>query len=112
MDPMKKLKLWDVAIITIVLIYILLPMLVLFEYAFAEVWYAYQLFPSRLGLKWFAWVFKHHDTRMAFIYSYTLAPLVMICTLAICIPAGYVLATRRTRLSIITENLVLSLIHI
>ncbi|RLG83967.1 MAG: hypothetical protein DRO40_02945 [Thermoprotei archaeon] len=106
MEREKKQKLWDAIIISIVMIYILLPMFVLFEYAFAEVWYAYQLFPVKLGLKWFSWVFKHHDTRMAFFYSYTLAPLVMLATLALCIPAGYVLATRRNRLSILTENLV------
>ncbi len=102
----RKQKIWDAIIIGVVLIYILLPMFVLLEYAFAEVWYAYSLFPEKLGLKWFTWVFRYYDTRMAFFYSYTLAPLVMLATLAICIPAGYVLATRRSRISILTENLV------
>ena len=102
----RRQKLWDALVIGFVMLYILLPMAVLVEYAFAEVWYAYKLLPSDWGLKWFSWVLKHYDTRMAFINSYTLAPLVMLTTLAICIPAGYVLGTRRTRLSIITENLV------
>lgn len=103
---MDKQRLLDILVIGIVAVYILLPLFVLFEYAFAEVWYAYQLFPSKLGIKWFSWVLKHHDTRVAFLYSYTLAPLTMIATLAICIPAGYVLGTRRTRLTAFTENLV------
>ena len=102
----KKQALLDALILGLVLVYLFLPMVVLFEYAFAEVWYAYKLFPNRLGLKWFAWVLRHYDTRMAFIYSYTLAPLVMLATLALCIPAGYVLGTKRTRLSLITETLV------
>ncbi len=103
---MRKQKIWDILIIGLVVAYIVLPLLVLVEYAFAEVWYAYQLFPSKLGFKWFSWVLENYDTRMSFIYSYTLAPLVMIATLALCIPAGYVLGTRRNKLSLITENLV------
>lgn len=102
----RRQRIWDFLVIGIVMLYLLLPMVVLIEYAFAEKWYAYQLYPSEWGLKWFSWVFKHHDTRMAFIYSYTLAPLVMLTTLALCIPAGYVLGTKRTKLSIFTENLV------
>jgi len=101
-----EVKIWDIIIIGIVVSYIFLPMVVLFEYAFAEIWYAYRLFPSKLGLRWFAWVLRHYDTRMAFIYSYTLAPLTMLATLALCVPAGYVLGTRRSKLSLITENLV------
>lgn len=102
----RRQRFWDLLIMSIVMVYVLLPITVLIEYAFAEVWYGYQLYPSVWGLKWFSWVFKHHDTRMAFFYSYTLAPLVMLTTLALCIPAGYVLGTRRTKLSIFTENLV------
>jgi len=102
----EGLAIWDIIILSIVVIYLFLPMVVLFEYAFAEIWYAYRLFPSRIGLKWFTWVLRHYDTRMAFIYSYTLAPLTMVATLALCIPAGYVLGTRRGKLSLITENLV------
>ncbi|RLE85015.1 MAG: hypothetical protein DRJ41_02065 [Thermoprotei archaeon] len=103
---MEKKKILDIIILGFVTVYIFLPMFVLFEYAFAEIWYAYRYFPSKLGFKWFSWVLKHYDTRMAFFYSYTLAPLVTLATLAICIPAGYVLGTRRTKLSLITENLV------
>ncbi len=102
----RRQRLWDLLVIGFVVFYMVFPIFVLLEYAFAEVWYAYQLFPTKLGFKWFSWVLRHYDTRMAIIYSYTLAPLAMLATLALCIPAGYVLGTRRTKLSLLTENLV------
>ncbi len=102
----KRQKLWDALVIGLVVFYMLLPMAVLVEYALAEKWYAYQLFPEKLGIKWFSWVLRHPDTRRAIINSYTLAPLVMLATLALTIPAGYVLGTRRTKISILTENIV------
>jgi putative spermidine/putrescine transport system permease protein len=102
----RRQRLWDMLVIGLVMLYILLPLFVLVEYALAEKWYAYKLFPEKLGFKWFSWVLRHTDTRGAIFNSYTLAPLVMLSTLALTIPAGYVLGTRRTKLSLLTENIV------
>jgi len=47
----RRQKLWDLLVIGFVVFYMVFPSFGLLEYAFAEVWYAYRLNPTKLGLR-------------------------------------------------------------
>jgi ABC-type spermidine/putrescine transport system permease subunit II len=75
--------------------YLCAPLAVVFLYAFSTKWFpSHWWFPQELGVKWFREIFLVGDVLGVILQSYLIALTVMACTLAICLPAGYVLGSR------------------
>lgn len=78
-----------------VVVTILIPLALVFLYAFATRWFATQWWwPQEFGLRWVLSVFQTDNLVRALINSYVLASLTTLGTLAITFPAAYVLGTR------------------
>jgi ABC-type spermidine/putrescine transport system permease subunit II len=74
---------------------ILLPLCLVFLYAFATKWFAaHWWWPQELGTKWILSIFETDNLINALVNSYFLATLTTIATLLITFPAAYVLGTR------------------
>ena len=88
----------DITVITLVSIYVLLPLFVVVEYAFAKKWYAsHWWFPQELGLNHFVEMFTLSNVGKSIFLSYLIASLVTLFTLIIGLLAGYALGTRGFR---------------
>lgn len=78
-----------------VVVTILIPLALVFLYAFATRWFATQWWwPQEFGLRWVLSVFQTDNLVRALFNSYLLAILTTLGTLAITFPAAYVLGTR------------------
>lgn len=78
-----------------VVVTILIPLVLVFLYAFATRWFATQWWwPQEFGLRWVLSVFQTDNLVRALFNSYLLAALTTLGTLAITFPAAYVLGTR------------------
>ena len=74
---------------------ILLPLGLVFLYAFSTKWYAtHWWWPQEMGTKWLLSIFQSENLVNSLINSYALAIFTTLATLAITFPAAYVLGTR------------------
>ena len=88
----------DIIIIISIVMYVLLPLFVVVEYAFAKKWYAsHWWFPQELGLKHFVEMFTLSNVGKSIFLSYLIASFVTLFTLIIGLLAGYVLGTKGFR---------------
>jgi ABC-type spermidine/putrescine transport system permease subunit II len=79
-------------------VYVLLPVVVVFEYAFAEKWFpSHWWWPQELGLKWFRELFTVGNILATIALSYWIALWVTLATLVICLLAGYAIGSRAFR---------------
>ena len=86
---------WPVAVITTVTLLILVPLCLVFVYAFATKWFAnHWWWPQEMGTKWILSIFQTDNLINSLVNSYLLATLTTIATIAITFPAAYVLGTR------------------
>ena len=86
---------WPVAVITTVIFLILVPLCLVFVYAFATKWFAnHWWWPQEMGTKWILSIFQTDNLINSLVNSYLLATLTTIATIAITFPAAYVLGTR------------------
>ncbi len=69
--------------------FLLLPLLTLLVWAFADEWRYPSVLPQSYSLKWWDWVFHNGDIGMAVRYSFETAPVVTILSAAVCLPAAY-----------------------
>ncbi len=69
--------------------YLLLPLLTLLLWAFADEWRYPSVIPQHFSLKWWDWVFTNGDVGSAARYSFETAPVVTLISAAICLPAAY-----------------------
>ncbi len=69
--------------------YLLLPLLTLIVWAFADVWRYPSMLPQSYSLRWWSWVFHNGDVGKAVKYSFTTAPVVTVLSAVICLPAAY-----------------------
>jgi len=58
--------------------YLLLPLLTLIVWAFADVWRYPSMLPQSYSLRWWSWVFHNGDVGKAVKYSFTTAPVVTV----------------------------------
>jgi len=70
-------------------LFLLLPLLTLLLWAFADEWRYPSIVPQALSLKWWDWVFHNGDIGQAVRYSFATAPVVTLISAAICLPAAY-----------------------
>ena len=86
---------WPVAVVTTVIALILVPLCLVFVYAFATKWFAnHWWWPQEMGTKWILSIFQTDNLINSLVNSYLLATLTTIATIAITFPAAYVLGTR------------------
>ena len=98
MNNSKLKMLLRTTVLSFFVIYLCGPLAVVFLYAFASKWYAsHWWFPQEFGFKWFAEIFLVGDVLGVILQSYFIAAMVMFCTLAVCLPAGYVFGSRAAR---------------
>lgn len=101
-------KKYFIFIISFLIIFsVLFPISVIFEWAFSEKWYGTSLFPEKWGIKWFKVLLKGGDLGKAMFLSFTIAPLVVLFSALISIPAAYVVGTKNFKGKRLIENLVL-----
>ena len=86
---------WPVIVIATVTLLILVPLCLVFVYAFATKWYAnHWWWPQEMGTKWILSIFQTDNLINSLVNSYLLATLTTIATILITFPAAYVLGTR------------------
>ncbi|MEM2576800.1 MAG: ABC transporter permease [Candidatus Bathyarchaeia archaeon] len=85
----------NIFVAAILLFYVLFPMLVVVFWSVAEKWYPEHWWaPEKVGLSWFKALFKLVDVQLSFIQTFTIAPIVVVLTALISIPAGYIFGTK------------------
>lgn len=86
---------WPVIVIATVTLLILVPLCLVFVYAFATKWFAnHWWWPQEMGTKWILSIFQTDNLINSLFNSYLLATLTTIATILITFPAAYVLGTR------------------
>ena len=86
---------WPVIVIATVTLLILVPLCLVFVYAFATKWFAnHWWWPQEMGTKWILSIFQTDNLINSLVNSYLLATLTTIATIAITFPTAYVLGTR------------------
>ena len=86
---------WPVIVIATVTLLILVPLCLVFVYAFATKWFAnHWWWPQEMGTKWVLSIFQTDNLINSLVNSYLLATLTTIATILITFPAAYVLGTR------------------
>ncbi|MCC7271465.1 MAG: ABC transporter permease [Alphaproteobacteria bacterium] len=86
------------AVLGLVALLILLPVFVVFEYAFATKWFpAHWWFPQEFGMRWFERLLGLGNIVNAMINSYMIAAIVAVTTLLVTFPAAYVFGARTRR---------------
>ena len=86
---------WPVIVIATVTLLILIPLCLVFVYAFATKWFAnHWWWPQEMGTKWILSIFQTDNLINSLVNSYLLATLTTIATILITFPAAYVLGTR------------------
>ena len=85
----------SIGVVSLVVLVILVPLGLVFLYAFATKWFAnHWWWPQEMGTKWLLSIFQSENLVNSLINSYVLAILTTLATLAITFPAAYVLGTR------------------
>jgi ABC-type spermidine/putrescine transport system permease subunit II len=85
----------DLAVIGALGAVVLLPVLVVFEYAFATKWFSsHWWWPQEFGTKWFFALLRFENIVAALINSGVIATLVAFATIAVTFPAAYVFGAR------------------
>src|SRR3981081_1336836 len=69
--------------------FLLLPLMTLLLWAFADEWRYPNVIPQSASLKWWEWVFTNGDVGSAVRYSFMTAPVVTLIAAVICLPAAY-----------------------
>lgn len=69
--------------------FLLLPLVTLGLWAFANQWFPPALIPQQFGFKWWGWILENTDLSKAAYWSFTIAPMVMLLSALICLPAAY-----------------------
>ena len=69
--------------------FLLMPLLTMVLWAFANKWQYPGLIPQSFSVKWWVWVFENGDVGKAMVYSFTTAPVVTLVSALICLPAAY-----------------------
>lgn len=69
--------------------FLLLPLLTLILWAFADVWRYPNVIPQAWSLRWWDWVFHNGDVGSAIFYSFITAPVVTLLSAIVCLPAAY-----------------------
>ncbi|MGE0716028.1 MAG: ABC transporter permease [Alphaproteobacteria bacterium] len=88
----------DRAILALVALLILLPVLVVFLYAFATKWFpSHWWWPQEFGTRWFERLLGLGNIVNAMINSYMIAAIVTVVTLLVTFPAAYVFGARTRR---------------
>ena len=86
---------WPVIVFATVTLLILVPLCLVFVYAFATKWFAnHWWWPQEMGTKWILSIFQTDNLINSLVNSYLLATLTTIATILITFPAAYVLGTR------------------
>jgi putative spermidine/putrescine transport system permease protein len=70
-------------------VFLLLPLVTLLLWAFADEWRYPSVVPQSFSLRWWDWVFHNGDVGSAVRYSFLTAPVVTLLSAAICLPAAY-----------------------
>ncbi len=82
-------------IVATLLFYVFFPLTVVVLWSIAEKWYPEHWWaPQQVGLKWFRGLFELADVQLSFIQTFTIAPIVVLLSALISIPAGYVFGTK------------------
>ncbi len=102
-----KRKTWIFLMSTLIIFGVIFPIIVIFFWAFSERWYGTSLLPSKWGLKWFKVLLEGGDLGKSIYLSFTIAPLVVLFSALISIPAAYVVGTKSFKGKRLVENLVL-----
>ena len=88
-------NIWAYGIVGMAVILILVPLGLVFLYAFATKWFASSpWWPQEMGTKWLLSIFQTENLVNSLLNSYLLAALTTVATLALTFPAAYVLGTR------------------
>jgi putative spermidine/putrescine transport system permease protein len=69
--------------------FLLLPLLTLLLWAFADEWRYPNIIPQAASLKWWDWVLTNGDVGQSVRWSFITAPVVTILAAVICLPAAY-----------------------
>ena len=86
---------WPIIVMATVTLLILVPLCLVFVYAFATKWFAnHWWWPQEMGTKWILSIFQTDNLINSLVNSYLLATLTTIATILITFPAAYVLGTR------------------
>ena len=86
---------WPIIVIATVTLLILVPLCLVFVYAFATKWFAnHWWWPQEMGTKWILSIFQTDNLINSLVNSYLLATLTTIATILITFPTAYVLGTR------------------
>ena len=72
--------------------FLLMPLVTLLLWAFADKWFYPALVPQQFGLRWWSWIVENTDLSKAAAYSFTIAPTVTVLSMLICLPAAYAFA--------------------
>ncbi len=72
--------------------FLLMPLVTLLLWAFADKWFYPALVPQEFGLRWWSWIVDNTDLSKAAAYSFTIAPTVTVLSMLICLPAAYAFA--------------------
>ena len=95
MDSRTGWGAWPVIVMATVTLLILVPLCLVFVYAFATKWFAnHWWWPQEMGTKWILSIFQTDNLINSLFNSYLLATLTTIATILITFPAAYVLGTR------------------
>src|SRR5262245_56664473 len=76
-------------------LFLLLPLLTLMLWAFADVWRFPNILPQGYSLRWWSFVFHNNTIAKSIRYSFTTAPVVTLLSAAICLPAAYAFSRLR-----------------
>ena len=72
--------------------FLLLPLVTLLLWAFADRWFYPALVPQIWGFKWWSWILENTDITKAARWSFMIAPTVTLLSAVICLPAAYAFA--------------------
>jgi putative spermidine/putrescine transport system permease protein len=82
-------------VISVLCIVIIIPICLMFLYAFATKWFpSHWWFPQEFGTKWVFSILGMRNIISSLFTSYIIATITTIATIAITLPAAYVLGTR------------------
>lgn len=79
-------------LISLLLFFIVAPLLVLFVWAFADRWFYPALWPQTWTLSWWNQILLNGDIGHSIALSFLFAPIVTVASAAICLPAAYAFA--------------------
>ena len=69
--------------------FLLLPLVTLLLWAFADRWFYPALVPQSWGFKWWTWMLENTDIGKAARWSFLIAPTVTLVSMVVCLPAAY-----------------------